>query len=581
MATLLAEAPLRVALASVDDGWAAACLRVAGRVPVWAGHGDRKRIDAVLSRLGLPATEVGDADGQLLPGLKLARTGPVASAPLPPVSGPLVSIIICTYNRKRLVDQAIASALAQTWPREVIVVDDGSTDGTAMRLAGREGIRFFRQPENAGKSSALNRGLAEATGDAVLVLDDDDLLLPGALHVLASGLFANPKLVAVFSDTIYFDGETGAVRRTFPCTRAPGRMSRQVVLKQIPCTTGATLVRMSAQRRAGDYETDLLRAEDMDMFLRLALLGPCEGLPIPTFLARTHDGLRGTATSRFKKTDRATEDDRSLEVIRPVFQRRWQSQSPVPDRTDSHAWAIGLGIRGLLPQARQELSRWAAPFTPYEAWVRAQCRLPTTAAPPTETLVVVDDGDPGSLELLLANEARHQALWVCLEVPRDPLGSLQLYWPGNYGARESLGQWVQPQGAIHLRTSSDPAWRPPELPDLSLLPSLPAPDALQALCALMGWPPPAASRPGARRARAPIAVAALKARRCLTRGAARQALGHAGNVITADARWCGGWMLSAQAFRVLGRPIEADFCDGLAQRLQDESRQALSTRQAA
>jgi len=581
MARLLADAPLRVALACVDDGWAAACLRVAGRIPVWAGRGDRRRIEAVLGRLGLPGLDEGDADGRLLPGLSLAREGPVQAAPLPAVRGPLVSILICTYNRKDLVPQAIASALAQSWPREVIVVDDGSTDGTAELLAAREDIRFFRQHENGGKARALNRALAEAQGQAVLVLDDDDLLLPGALHVLGGGLFANPHLAAVYSDTIYFDGETGDVRKVFPCSRAPARMSRRVVVKQIPCTTGAALIRMSAQRRAGAYEPRLTRGEDMDMFLRLAHVGPVEGMPIPTFLARSHDGLRGTAKGQWRKTDKDSENERALAFIKPVFRRRWEQLSPIPDRTDSHAWAIGLGIRGLLPQALQELARWPAPYTPYEAWVRTQCRIPVVPPTPEETLVVVDDGDPGSVEQVLTSEVSHQALWVCLEVPREPLGSLQIHWPGEYGARERLHSWVQPVGPVHLRTSSDPLWGPPPLADLSQLPDLPAPDALVAWCALVDERPPVANRPGARRVRSPLAVAAARARQALKRGMARRALAHAGDTMAADATWCGGWVLAAEAFRMMGQAEHAAFCRDQGQRLQELARQSLSRRQAA
>ncbi len=581
MARLLFDAPLRVALEYEDDGWASTCLRVAGRTPVWAGQGDRHRIESVLTRLGLPGLADGEADGRLLPDLTLERTGPVQASPLPEISGPLVSILICTYNRKSMVMDSIASAQAQSWPREILVIDDASTDGTDELLSQVEGIRYLRQEKNEGKSVALNRGLAEARGEAVMVLDDDDLLLPGALRVLAGVLFSNPDLAAVYSDTICFDGTTGKARKVFPCTRAPGHMARHVALKQIPCTTGATLIRMSAQRQAGEYDVSLIRAEDMDMFLRLAHVGPIEGIPIPTFLARTHDGLRGTADVRWKKKDKATEEERSRAFIKPTFQRRWKELGANADRTLAHAWAIGLGIRGLLPLAHTELARWPGPYTPYETWVRTQCRLP---APPKDlagTLVVIDDGDPGSVELLLDREPSDLDLWVCLEVPRDPLASLMLYWPGHYESHKRLADWVQPKGPVHLRTSSDPHWQPPPLADLSLLPDLPAPDALLALAAVKNWGLPLGTRSAGPRQSGPLALAALKSRYCLGRGNAEDALGYAGDVIAEAATWCGGWMLAAEAFLAMSQTDQALFCGRQAERLQATVLETLRKRQAA
>jgi glycosyltransferase involved in cell wall biosynthesis len=94
-------------------------------------------------------------------------------------SGPLVSIVIPTYNRGPLVLQTVASALSQDYDAiEVIVVDDGSTDGTAQRL--REecpGIRVL-EIENSERGAARNRGAEQARGSFIAFLDSDDLLEP-------------------------------------------------------------------------------------------------------------------------------------------------------------------------------------------------------------------------------------------------------------------------------------------------------------------------------------------------------------------------------------------------------------------
>jgi glycosyltransferase involved in cell wall biosynthesis len=87
----------------------------------------------------------------------------------------LVSVIIPTYNRAGSVVEAVRSARAQTYPaKQIIVVDDGSTDDTAARLAGVAGVEYCRQ-ENRGQGAARNRGLQLARGEYIASLDSDDL----------------------------------------------------------------------------------------------------------------------------------------------------------------------------------------------------------------------------------------------------------------------------------------------------------------------------------------------------------------------------------------------------------------------
>ena len=101
-------------------------------------------------------------------------------------AGPLVSIIIPTYNRRDLLSEAVASCLSQTWGNlEILVVDDGSTDGTDAFVsreargswADRASVRYYKQA-NKGASSARNIGLGLATGEYVQFLDSDDVLHP-------------------------------------------------------------------------------------------------------------------------------------------------------------------------------------------------------------------------------------------------------------------------------------------------------------------------------------------------------------------------------------------------------------------
>jgi glycosyltransferase involved in cell wall biosynthesis/SAM-dependent methyltransferase len=127
---------------------------------------------------------------------------------------PLVSAIVAAYNYERYLPEALDSALAQDYPAdrlEVIVVDDGSTDGTpqiaqeyARRAPGQ--IRYVRQ-QNAGLAAATSRGLAECRGDFITLLDADDAWLPSRTRLLAGALERHPRAGLVYGDMEVIDGE--------------------------------------------------------------------------------------------------------------------------------------------------------------------------------------------------------------------------------------------------------------------------------------------------------------------------------------------------------------------------------------
>lgn len=111
---------------------------------------------------------------------------------------PPISILVAAYNEADSIAETLASIEAQGYPGalEIIVIDDGSTDGTAEQVAGARArlphVRLLRQPGNLGKSAALNRGLAEARSDLVVTLDADSFLRPDALRHLVERLANDP-----------------------------------------------------------------------------------------------------------------------------------------------------------------------------------------------------------------------------------------------------------------------------------------------------------------------------------------------------------------------------------------------------
>src|SRR5208283_1680434 len=109
---------------------------------------------------------------------------------------PIVSVLIDTYNHERFIEQAVDSVLAQDFPasdREVLVVDDGSTDKTPEILRKFEpNIRILRKA-NGGQASAFNLGIPLCRGGIIAFLDGDDFWVPNKLRVIADTMRADPS----------------------------------------------------------------------------------------------------------------------------------------------------------------------------------------------------------------------------------------------------------------------------------------------------------------------------------------------------------------------------------------------------
>ncbi len=125
------------------------------------------------------------------------------------MSTPFVTVLIDTYNYGQYIEEAVESVLAQEFPREqreILVVDDGSTDDTAERLKkyGDE-IRYVRKP-NGGQASAFNLGFAEARGEIVATLDADDVWLPDKLRRVCQTFENNPDAGMVYHRAYMWKG---------------------------------------------------------------------------------------------------------------------------------------------------------------------------------------------------------------------------------------------------------------------------------------------------------------------------------------------------------------------------------------
>jgi len=236
-----------------------------------------------------------------------------------------VSVIVPTFNRAEFLGQALDSLLGQTLPPEqVIVVDDGSTDGTAAvaepylgrtefgqstsrgGTAGR--VVYVRQP-NGGKSAAVNTGLELARGEYVWVFDDDDVAVPDALARFVAALDGHPEHGFAFS-TCFFttsrdDDSLGEVIGT---SSVPDLEQRGLLLPLLEANFlgGAMLfARSSCYETVGPFDERLVRSQDYDMAIRIARR--FSGIRVaggPTHHLRQHGGLRGSEQDRFAVEER-------------------------------------------------------------------------------------------------------------------------------------------------------------------------------------------------------------------------------------------------------------------------------------
>ena len=223
-----------------------------------------------------------------------------------PTTTARVSVLIATYNRGPMLEESLESVLAQTHPPcEIIVIDDGSTDDTASRIARYGGrIRSFRLA-NGGKARALNAAMPQVGGDFVWVFDDDDVALPTSI---ADRLAAfTPEAGAVFSK--HFWSRSAADGRIEPgeLIKWPEVDNSSVALTLMRgcfTTLQGALVRTACYRSIGPFREELLRSQDYDMLIRLVRRFPIELLPRPTFIFRRHEGQRGSAALRHAASER-------------------------------------------------------------------------------------------------------------------------------------------------------------------------------------------------------------------------------------------------------------------------------------
>ena len=219
----------------------------------------------------------------------------------------LVSVIVPVYNGERYLAATLSSIFAQDYrPIEVLVVDDGSTDGTAAVARTFSEVRYFHR-SNGGPAAARNTGLEQAQGELIAFLDADDLWLPGKLTLQVRYLEEHPDARFVLTR-----------QRVFlePGIRKPAWVREELLANDsVGCLPSTLVARKSLFADIGGFDTSVRLNEDVEWFFRARERGVPMGV-IPQILLhkRVHDRNAGYQ-ARAGRVE-------LLDVIRTSIQRR-------------------------------------------------------------------------------------------------------------------------------------------------------------------------------------------------------------------------------------------------------------------
>lgn len=352
---------------------------------------------------------------------------------------PLVSVIMPAFNAERYIAEAVCSVLGQSHrDLELIVIDDGSTDGTARILASFDDsrVRVLRTNQNRGPGAARNLALGSAKGPVCALLDADDRWLTHHLRTMVAALLARADLVVVSGGCRLIDDlgrEVGL--RTQPYSPAAARWC---LLWRNPVIASSAVFRTAAALDAGLMDEGLRYGEDADLWARMCASGDIDVLGTATIEYRVH----------FGGMTQALASDRKASWERQVYQRNTERLAGVSCTPE----AIGL-LRGDSAAWTDEIANEAA--RTLEAC--AMSMLP-----------------PGSHD---GTEQRHQwlscvlrdALALCRREPRlrPQLATLARRLPGHLGwdvnvslqVAEFLARIHAPAGVRAMARLVTTAWR--------------------------------------------------------------------------------------------------------------------------
>ncbi len=238
---------------------------------------------------------------------------------------PLVSVVMPVYNSERFLAEAVESMLGQTLDDfELIVVDDGSTDGSAALIKSLarsdERIQTVQLPHNRGSAAARNAGLARASGEYFTTLDSDDISQPQRLQTQVDFLRSHTEIdgVGVFAKVVHEN-------LTYKADKTPPTQHALIMLEHFlgdPFVHASVLLPRIHVLDAGGYDESLRYSDDSDLMTRL--MGQLRYANIPEFL---YVYRRHPSQHTAQQNDRHRDD--MLRVLQRRYERIW-GEAPLP-----------------------------------------------------------------------------------------------------------------------------------------------------------------------------------------------------------------------------------------------------------
>ncbi len=236
----------------------------------------------------------------------------------------LVSIVIPCYNQGRYIQDAVASASAQSHqPLEVIVVDDGSTEDIRSIVAACPGIRYVRQ-ENHGVSAARNTGFQRSRGTYLVFLDSDDRLAPHAVRTGLQALGQSPEAAAAVG-LCRVIGSAGEARPFTQEAGINGDTYEGLLRRNFIWMPAQVIYRRDAFASLAGFDTSVDACADYDMYLRLARV----------YRVAVHRDV--VAEYRQHGDNMSADAVKMLRCARAVLKRQWPYASSRPDYVRAYA----------------------------------------------------------------------------------------------------------------------------------------------------------------------------------------------------------------------------------------------------
>lgn len=248
---------------------------------------------------------------------------------------PLVTVVIPAFNASATVLRAIDSACNQTFPStEIIVVDDLSTDTTReiVDAANRPKVRLICHDRNQGASAARNTGIHAACGEYIAFLDSDDYWLPEKLTKQLAVIQPQQRMSLVTCDSLFVNTEGVVFRRSHefnPPVTGENAWKALLACNFIPTPT--VLARRSLLLEVGGFNPALPIAEDLDLWIRLAIAGPIGVVAEPLVMINDQPG---------SLINRHLRDEQ--EILLSVIERYLETER---DRIETHVARRILGQR--------------------------------------------------------------------------------------------------------------------------------------------------------------------------------------------------------------------------------------------